>query len=304
MDMRKRGWLLLLALALALTGCGNGSLMEGRCRAVVEFVEIPEEFESLPEWILEKIEIKVRLQNIATQKDYVISLDRDNHFRQRLRLNPGIYKVDYCYLSPGKLAGGMEVEALQQQLELSRENTAALEIRIAGPESFRTWVEGMEAAPEIESAELFSRKVQLDGRVIDLERIADYVSFKYDDLVKGYEKITLYNSDYGIRLSLQNQTRTEQPWTSCAVTGVEFTENNVIFGKGVQIGMPVEEVCREETGRYGLPHKMTGTVLIGIGYDQTRAVYVDEASGDKATLSVAPSGNYICGIVYEFARYE
>lgn len=304
MKNRKRGWVLLFALVAALTGCGNGNLTEGRCKAVVEFADIPEEFENLPRWILEKVEITVRLQNVATETDYVMHLNQDNHFRQKLRLNPGVYKVDYCYLSPAKLCGGMEVEASLQQMELDTEGTSSLEIRISDLEAFRTWAAGMEAVPEIETAELFSRSVQLDGRVISLERIAEAVNFKYDNMVKSYEKVTLYNSDYGIRLNIQNQTTAEQPWTLCTVTGVEFTENNVLLGKGVCIGMPVEEICREETGYYGLPQEMAGTVLIGLGYEQTRAIYREEASGDKVTLCIAPSGNYVTEIIYEFAQYE
>jgi len=280
----------------------KGKLDEGNCYLKVQLDKLPEEFHMLGSNIQEQLTFHITLENITTEKSYCFELNQNNQFKQTASLNPGIYRVLSCYVSPLALTN-MEIKAGEHQVELRADKEAVLPVLIQNQEEFADWVWGMQPVREIAQLDKFSRKVQWDGQVIELARIIDYVEFNYDHSVQPYKKITL-NSDEGVEVTLQNQTDKELSWRECSVIKVTFYKDNVIFGKGVRNGMAVSEVMHKEKGLYGIPDSMSGTVLMGMDYAETRAIYQDAISGDKLTIKIPPSGDFISGFIYEFAVFQ
>lgn len=302
--MRSRGIVIAaLALVLLLTGCGKaGRLDEGDCACVVRLESAPPEFMMLGDYVQELINIEVVLQNITTEKRYEFTLNMENNFQQEASLHPGVYRVSGCYASPYFIC--MDTAARQQDLEVGRDKDNEITVYIENPEEFTDMVWHMQPIREVTQLDRFSRKIQWNGEIIDLERIMDYVEFSSDQTVGGYQQITLYNSDAHVRVTLQNQTAQQASWKECKLIKVQFERPNAIFAQGVKVGMTVRQVAHAQEGFYGTPDSLTGSVLYAIGADSVGVVYYDEASGDRLTLESYPAGGYIYSITYEFAAYE
>lgn len=302
--MRSRGIMIAaLALVLLLTGCGKtGKLDEGDCACVVRLESIPSEFKMLDDNIQELLNIEVVLQNITTEKRYEFTLNMENDFRQEASLYPGVYKVNGCSAFPYFIC--MDAAARQQDLEVGRDKDNEITVYIENPEEFTDMVWDMQPIREVTQLDKFSRQIQWNGQIIDLEHIMDYVEFSSDQTVRGYEQITLFNSDNRVRVTLQNQTAQQVSWQECKLIKVQFERPNAIFAQGVKVGMPVREIAHAQEGIYGTPDSLTGSILFALGTDNVGIVYYDEASGDRLTLESNSSGNYIYSITYEFAAYE
>ncbi|MDE7222752.1 MAG: hypothetical protein K2O34_03090 [Acetatifactor sp.] len=302
--MRSRGIIIAaLALVLLLTGCGKtGKLDEGDCACVVRLEDIPSEFKMLGDNIQESLNIKVVLQNITTEKTYEFALNMENDFKQEAFLYPGVYKVNSCFAAPYYIC--MDTETRQQDLEVSGDKENEITVYIENPEEFSDLVWDMQPIREVTQLDRFSRQIQWKGQIIDLEHIMDYMEFSSDQTVRGYEQITLFNSDNRVRVTLQNQTAQEVSWQECKLIRVQFERPNAIFAQDVKVGMPVKDIVHAQEGIYGTPDSLTGSILFAVGADSVGMVYYDEASGDRLTLDSDGSGDYIYRITYEFAVYE
>lgn len=288
-------------LALSLTGCGKtGKLDEGDCACVVSLESIPQEFKMLGDNAESQLNIEVTLQNITTERNYHFTLDRENGFKQNASLNPGVYRVYYCTGSPYYLH--MDISARQEQLEVTKGGVNELTVYIENLEEFSDIVWDFQPIREVMQLDKFSRKAQWQGQIIDLERITEYIDFEYDQPVKGYEQVTIFDS--GVGITVQNQTSEAASWKECKLIKVQVRGTNLVFAQGARVGMSVREIMHAEEGIYGTPDSMTGSLLMGIGLDNTGMVYYDESSGDRFTLECDPAGENICSIVYEFAAYE
>lgn len=291
----------ICVLALSLTGCGKtGKLDEGDCACIVSLESIPQEFKMLGDNVEGLLEIEVTLENITTERRYGFTLNGENGFKQEASLNPGVYKVYYCAASPYILH--MDVSARQEQLDVDRDKVNELAVYIENMEEFSDLVWDSQPIREVMQLDKFSRKMQWEGQIIDMEHITDYIEFEYDKKVRGYGQVTLYQS--GVGITLQNQTSQEASWTECRLIKVQAAKPNAVFAQGAKVGMSTREIMHAQEGIYGKPDAMTGTLLIGMDIDRTGMVYYDEASGDRLTLECNPAGEYICNIIYEFAVYE
>lgn len=293
----------IFVLALLLTGCGKaGRLDEGDCSCVVRLQDIPREFKMLEENLQEQLEITVTLENITTERQYRFELNTGNGFQQNALLHPGIYRVYYCSGLPYIL--NMDIAAVQEDLEVKRNQENEITVYLQNEKEFSDLVWNMQPAREIMQSDKFSRQIQWGGQMIDLENIMDYIEFSSDQTVKAYDQITLFNSEAGVRVTLQNQTAQMASWKECELIKVQFGRPNVIFGQGVKVGMPVREIVHAQEGIYGTPDSLTGSIFYVAGVDRVGMVYCDEASGDRLTLESSSDGKDVYSILYEFAVFE
>ena len=301
--MKKASLLLAAwALVLGLTSCGKNEL-EGECECTVALLDVPKELQMLDENLLEQFEISLELENIYSEKTMDVELTAENDFCQELKLQPGTYLIRYSYAGPKKLIP-VEVEVKQEKIELTREKPLAVDVLITNKQEFSDWVWKNTASREILEESAFSREIQFEGQMIDVTRIAEYVAFEQKSKIPPYEREIITNAEKGVTIVVQNTNSESTDWQECELIKITFKKNNVIWGQGAFVGMDVTKAVHAEKGLYGEPYAMSGTVLAGVGYDHTYVSYLDTMNGDKLTLEIAPDGNYISGISYEFKVFE
>lgn len=300
----KKGGLLLgaMILAVCLGGCGESAL-EGDSKCVVRLADVPKELERLDENILEQFYISVDLENIYLEESVDVKLNAKNDFKEELKLQPGTYVISYCYASPSNLVP-VEVESKQEKIELTKDNPMTIDIAITNQEDFVEWAWNSEPSRDILQEGAFSRIVQFEGQMIDLEHIAEYVEFTYEEQVGGYDRATIRNADKGVSITVLNEQEKAADWEDCKVVEVSFTKNNVIWGQGAYVGMDVKTAVHAQEGLYGKPDDMSGTVLVGLGYANTNVSWNNDKSGDKLTLEIVPDGDYISKITYTMEVFE
>ncbi len=301
--MKKSTILVVMVLCmLGLGGCSDNAL-KGDSECVVSVEDMPKELSMLDENILEQFYIKLTMENIYTEEEIDVRLNAENDFRVELNLIPGTYRIVSCYNYSSRLVP-MELEAVQEKVELTKDGKGTVDIRITNREAFSDWAWNCEASREILQADAFSRKIQLDGQVMELEQVKDYVTFEYDEKVAGFEKVTLSNGEKGITVVLQNTQEEAAGWQDCKLVEIHFTKNNVIWGQGAHVGMDVTQAIHATDGLYGKPDDMSGTILAGVGYDHTYVSWLNEDNGDKLSLELEPDGDYISEIIYYPGIYE
>ena len=298
----RRGIFLLFCM-ICMTGCTkSGKLDEGNIACVIELEEIPAEFDALNEDMQKQLDIEVFLSNEIKERTYTIHLNKENGFRQEAMLNPGFYQVKWCTESPSFLH--ITAETRQAVLEVGGDKSNYLGVYVSNQEELAANLQWMEVSEEILGLDLYSRRVQWKGQVIDLKDIVNYVDFEYSQPVRAYDQAAFANLAERVGITVINETDHELPWQECAVQSVTFSSTNAVLPGGTMVGMSLGELVHKESGSFGTPDSLEGSVLIGAGVDQIRAVYLDNGSGDKITVSTDPAAEHIIKITYEFAVYE
>lgn len=302
-------YVILFIFLFSLTACGDSetSLTEGNCKGVIAFTEIPKEFSLLDSRFLENFSINVTLENLTNKKTYHISLNQENQFRQELSLHPGTYRVRRVHANQIRDLG-IELQASAESLTFAPDQQTILTVTVSDPEALtRRWME-IQPLPEILLADKYSGLIQINRKVISIQDILPELTLNgnhsANDSLNGFQSITLVDGEKGVVVRLMNPTDSPLPLTSCTVTGITVTENSVIFPDGVSVDSQTQEVCHRETGLYGEPGKITGTLLFGWGMAENSAVYSDPASGNRITVNLHSNGSRILSIDYDLAVYE
>lgn len=301
MKKRRILWAILLCM-FSMTGCAENTLA-GDCKCVVAVEDMPRELMMLDANVLENFYIRISMENIYTEEEVDVKLCAENQFQTELKLQPGTYRMSDCYAASSYLVP-IEVECAQEKLELTRDDPKSVMIQITNRDEFVDWAWNCEPDREILQADAFSHKIQLDGQVIELEQIKDYVEIDYEEKVSGFAKVTLNNTKKGISMVVQNTDEDAVGWKDCKLLEIHFTKNNVIWGRGAHVGMNVAEAVHATQGLYGKPDSMSGTILAGVGYDKTYVNWSDEESGDKLTLAISSDGDFISEIIYYLEVFE
>ena len=301
--MKKEKLLLaVLILIFGMTGCGKNTL-EGDSECTIALENVPKELEMLDENVQKQFYISVVLENIYAQESVRVELNAENDFKEELKLQPGTYLIKDCFASVSYLVP-VEVETKQEKIELTKDTPLTVDVIITNQEEVADWVWNGEASREILQADTFSRKVQFEGQMIDVSQITDYVEFTSENQVRALEKATLHNTEKGVSIVVLNETESDADWKACKLMEVRFTKNNAIWAQGAHVGMAVKEAVHMEEGLYGKPDSMSGTVLMGIGYNNTLASWTDKGTGDKLTLEIVPDGDYISEIIYSMEVFK
>ncbi len=298
----------MIALSATLTGCNKkGELNEGECKCSISFVDIPKELTMLEENLQENLAINVTLKNISNEKVYDIVLTQDNEFKKEISLHPGVYQVYSVYASQSGITG-IRMTAKEDSVTLSPESLGAVHVYVENAEEFTSHWMNVQPMPEMLLAEKFDATVQINRNIINLRTdstaLIDQLNLTYTEQVAPYDKIQLTNTDKGITVTLQNQTNTTANYRECQVVEIYATKNQIVFPQGVTLGMAPETVCNSENGLYGEPDAFTGSLLYGMDFDDTCAIYNDPVSGDKITINLGIGDTAIRSIRYELALFE
>jgi len=295
---------LLCSLLLCLAGCGSqGKLNEGDCPGIVSFTNIPKEFSLMEENLQKEFYVTVHLTNLSTEKEYRITLNQENGFKQNVSMFPGNYKVTTA-ASLSTLVG-LEVKAADDIVTFDRGRDTIVSITPKNAESFAEhWMETHPQA-EILSADKFSRLIQVNRKVVTIkDAIPELGLSDMTENLDAYDKTTLSDTERGISIVLQNQSSSPKPLSECEVLSLTVTKNSVVFPDGVTLGMSPEKVCHRDTGLYGEPTKFRGFFLYGWDLDDNQAVYEDPISGDRITIGLSADGKRIRAIVYELGVFD
>mgnify|MGYP001076183643 CR=1 FL=1 len=301
-----------LFLSLALAGCGKtGKLDEGDCKCTVSFVDIPKELSMLEENVQKNFSISLTLKNIINEKLYHITLNHDNSFQQEISLNPGVYEVYKPYASQSGNTG-ITMAADVESVELTADKPSEIHVFVENTDEFTKHWMSVQPMPEMILAEKFDGQIQINRKIVDLraDNASDLIAQlnitfeSQPNQVPAYGKIEVSDGQMGVRLTLQNQSDAPADWHSCKLIGIYVFKNNVVFPKGVTLGMSPDTVCHNSDGLYGEPDAFTRSLLYGWGFDNTHAIYKDAATGDKITVNLGSDNSSIQSIRYELAQFE
>lgn len=295
----------MVLLPVLLMGCTNyhGKLDEGNISCKIALENIPDVLLQLEEQSVEDINIQVTVNNPVTRKYYEFELNEENDFTQEATLNPGTYEMPtYFYVTPSYYA--IEVSTNQEALEVGPDKANYVSVYIKNEDGLAQQLQDRNASKEIIAADYFSRKVQWHGQIIDMTQIKDYIHFDYEDMIGAYQEAYIGNAQEKVSLVVLNETGQPACWQDCTLKGVEFFGSSVVLAGGVTIGMPYKAVLHSQTGAYGTPEAMTGSILLGTGMEALNAYYNDPVSGDKITVMSDVDGEYVKNVRYDFAVFE
>lgn len=301
---------LIIVLALAtvmLTACRLGSINldteSGSCSLNVAFVNIPEQFYSISESVRNEFYITVIIENLITGNEYIIVLNNENGFVYNAKLDPGSYHVKAVYANKSNLTG-MIIGAGEDSITLTEESISVLPVIITNLDQFVSFQENLDNTGNIALMSRFSRMLMIDGNLVSMDDLYDCLFSDKDITVKPYSTEKFENEEKGISVVVLNDTGDVQPASQCRVIKIEVTKNTVIFPGAICLGMNVEDVCNKEHGIYGTPSYYSGSALYGLNLMETKACYLDDVSGDRLTVVLSSSGEYISGLIYEYECYE
>lgn len=293
---------------LLSSGCTDQEVQKKWQASCTAFVaDLPEEFAQLPAALREELEFHVTLSCPAADERYTITLSERNGFQERLFLRPGSYQVGEVYVKNQDLVM-LRAVTKTDTIELSKNINAELPVLVKEPQTFIDWVHSNTPQDAILSAAPFSRTIQYAGQILGLNMIRQKIKFLIPDdrLLSRGERYFAPAEDEkaGVSLILQNKTDASIHANKADCIGVRFFKNNVVFPRGVTLGMAISDIVHTEKGAWGTPTYALGTPLIGMGYAETTLVYLDTESGDRISLELDPSDTLIRGITYEFAQYQ
>lgn len=292
-----------LILIFCLSGCGKtGKLNEGACKCTIVFTDVPKELSMLEENLQDHFRIRLELRNIANDKEYKITLNATNDFKKEISLNPGTYQIMGPYIDQASNIA-LKLSADKEDITLTPEVPSTISVRVDNPQEFTEHWMAIQPMPEILLAEKFSGKIQYNRQLINIQDILPYLNLSYDKQVKAYGKIAITDEALGITVLLQNTGNAATEWKNCKLYGIQVTKNNMVFPKGVTLGMTAKKVCHNKDGLYGEPDKLSGTLLFGWSFGKTDAIYTDPASGDKIIINLGSDGNFIHSITYQFGQF-
>ena len=305
MKHRKSSLLLLSATILStafsglcMDGCGRKNpLREGDCVLNVSMINLPKEFSLQEENIQEHTTIHVTLQNTTTGKDYPFELNADNTYSQKLSLLPGTYKItqlegatkEYDFIE--YMADNGEVTLINKDMPMQ------LSVFISNSDEFNTHWKDIQPLPEIQLEDIFSCKIQWRRELISLSDLPKKLS--WTESVKSGSTATFAPEGLGISMTVKNNSGADCSASDCDLIKAEFTQNCVVFPRGVTIGMKPDKVFHNQDGYFGEPTKLGGTIFFGKDIAPLKAIYKDTTTGTCVTVITDPEGEYITGITYE-----
>lgn len=302
--------LLFLMASLSLTGCNlfTNSTQIGDCTLNVAFLNVltndsSTSFQNIEEDIRENVEIRVELENIVTEKKYEIKLNPDNSYLYTAKLFPGTYRVMDVEATMSDYTG-MHLAAGSEVVELARGTTQNLSIYIDNEEEFAIFQNNLIANDEIVMSGKFSRNIFIDGDIINIQDIINYLDIESTSTVKPYAKCELTSESKGIIVTVLNDSSSTRNWQECKVIAIEVAKSTVIMPGGITLGMQANTVCNKDTGIYGEPTGFEGVAMYGQGIGDLYAVYLDPESGDKMMLEIDSIHGFVTGVKYELEVFE
>lgn len=294
---------MLLAL---LVGCKTSDENQWGASCEVYLEGLPQQYQQLPQAVREDAQITLRLRSLTGEDSYSLRLEAEDGYRQTVAMAPGSYEVSGVYLYQQRLAL-FQVEGSATTVQVVKDQKTQLPILVTDPQALVQALGYRQPGEEILAQAPFSRKVQYQGRVVDLGEIQQEIPFQSwgDELLSAAEvKYVPAVGDTGTFLVIQNQQGHSAPAKEAVVIGARFTRNDVVLPRGLGLGLSMAEVVHAETGILGTPNYCLGSPMLGTGLDNTTLVYLDPNTGDRLSLEVQAGQSYLSTITYEFQQYK
>jgi hypothetical protein len=303
-----------------LAGCKDitGELDEGDTPVYVKVKALPKNMDILPSSLSTKLDVSLTLTNVATEKMYFIHANGENGFVGKATLNPGTYRVSEPFNSSYELFD-FTPKTKESNVKLTRGKDTVIEVEITDLPKLEAQIVKSQPTEEIKNADLFSRKIQMEGKVFLINDIlkADISAFKKDTEVEGLG-VSVKNgldstvevgatatiSGYGISVTAYNDKEEQQKLRNCKVMRISFGKDLAILGGGLRIGLDAGEITDPEKGILGKPDKCTGSFMLGWDVDRTGIIYLDENTGDKVDINLGSHDYHVSGIEYSLELYE
>ncbi len=300
--------LILMTLALAMSGCSkkpNEKSFGGVCELYLE--ALPEGYEQLPEGVREDMHISISLKSVSSNKKYRVRLTKANGYRQSLNVVPGTYNVvKLNALDKGVVM--FDVKARVKSVTVGKDQLAEVPLYAVNSSDLIHALQNNQPTDEILRSDIYSRKVQYKGEIIDLQNIREEMGFtntKTNQRLSPKETYQIPSaSKDGVSIIVQNQSSVNAPVSEATFVGVSFSTNNVIFPKGITLGTSLYDIAHAQDGLLGTPDYCEGSAFVGAEFESTTLVYIDKDSGDRISFYVQPGNLYVSSITYEFAKYE
>ena len=168
---------MIIMLASMMNGCSKNADVHS-FKAVCEFrlEGLPNEYDQLAEAIRDDIEVTVSIRNVSSDKSHYVDLTDANGYRQSLYLIPGTYDVNKPYISKKYLAM-FDVEIKMDSITIAKDSRTEIPVYVTNPSDFVNVMNNNQPKDEILNADIYSRKVQLNGKIIDLNNIMEVMVF-------------------------------------------------------------------------------------------------------------------------------
>ena len=266
----------------------------------------PEVFQNFPDHIKDDSLISVYIKNMTTDESFDIDLHGRKDFIQVKALTPGAYKITGCYPYPAYLLG-FEAAAPIETFEVRKGKTIDIKFEIKDMDALVRRNSLLVPTDEILNAGIFSRKLQIAGKVISFDEMRSELLFtaNSEETVEPYKEAIFTNDEYRINITVLNDSGIPKAGSECKLSKITFGagKNIVILPGGLTRALNISEIMHATKGACGTPRQLTGTLLMGVGYDRTEAHYIDEKSGDKLILVFYPNGS-LGSIQYEIMIYD
>ena len=299
--------MIVFAAVCIFWGCGiNDGNRAGDCTLVVSFNSVPQEFYSLDENLTDSFYICVVVENMLTEKNHNIILDKSGGFEYTAKLNPGSYHIKNVYAYNANVIG-IELSADIESFELSRDNPRVINVVISNEEEFIRSCDMIANASEMKDMDKFSGMIKTGDDICSLEDLKNLINLVTENgntIIKPYSSEEYTDELKGITIKLLNETGESRDYKDCRVISVTITGRSCVLPGCVAIGQSGEYVCNAVTGVYGQPHKFEGNALYGYSFGTTDCIYYDASTGDRITISIDDIGGFISRIKYEMEQYE
>ena len=245
--------LLMWVMMSAMEGCNvAGGNIDWEAQCVVKLQELPAEYDALPKEIRKDTEITVEFRGESNGKEYEVKLTEKSNFERTIDLQPDTYSVK-ASVEDEKLCC-FDVKVSTETIKVSKDSAVELVIEIEDTAGFVAAMAANLPDDEILQADFFSRQVQLDGKIVDLESIRSIAQFPVQEsafssnLVEPGETKNIQSASHpGVFLIVKNQNEWESVKVDEAtVIGVGFEANRVVFPGGITLGMPVAEIVHAD----------------------------------------------------------
>ncbi|WP_149678660.1 hypothetical protein [Thermoclostridium caenicola] len=298
----------IMLVAAVVAGCSksiDASVYNTDCEFYLE--GLPEEYNLLPDEIKKETGVWIRLGSVTSDRVYEVLLNEENGFRQSVEgLIPGKYEVNYGVTN--SRYSRLRVKVDINNIIIEKNNHYEIPAYMADPSEFVREIMNLQPQDELLNADIFSRKVQYNGRIIDLYNIRDEMKFvaPKDKRLAPKETIEIPSSDHeGVSIIVQNQTQKYIEASEATFTGVRFSRNNnVVFPKAITLGTSLRDLAHASEGIMGTPDYCLGSPVVYYNIDATILVYVDKNSGDRISFHYESGKSYVSSITYEFEKYE
>lgn len=183
----------------------SGNSWGSSCQIYLD--NLPSEYEQLSAQIRDTIEISVSLRNTSSNKKYKAILSDKNGFRQTLDLNPGTYEVYYINIS-NKLLAMFHVHSSLKSIQVTKDSQTQLPVSIDNPDDLIKAIKNSQPTKEILAENIYSRKVQYNGNIIDLNTINKSLEFPSNinkRLAPGEVAYIPSTSDSTVSIMVQNK---------------------------------------------------------------------------------------------------